>query len=154
MKLLILSDSHRNMRYMLQAIDCEQPNLIIHLGDHETDAIHLTEKNLDIPVWNVSGNCDYGIAPQIIVEDLEGVRFFITHGHQLGVKYGLLRAELSARERDANVLLYGHTHQPHCEWHNGLWIINPGTCSGRGPVTYGVITVSEGNIRPEIKRII
>ena len=150
MKLLILSDSHRKMDYMYQAVEREKPDRIIHLGDHERDAMRLAERYPGIPLWSVSGNCDHGAGPERIVDVLEGVRFFVTHGHTLRVKYGLLRAELAAREAEANVLLFGHTHRAMCDWHNGLWILNPGTCSGMGPITYGVIELYRGSVRPAI----
>ena len=38
MKLLVLSDSHKRMQYMYQAVEREKPDLIIHLGDHDRDA--------------------------------------------------------------------------------------------------------------------
>ena len=153
MKLLILSDSHKTMTYMCQAVEQVQPHGIVHLGDHERDAVRLHTRFPEIPLWSVSGNCDVGAAPLCIVENIEGVRFYMAHGHTLGVKYGLLRAELAAREAQANVLLFGHTHQSLCDWHNGLWTVNPGTCCGRGRITYAVIDVSQGQIRPEIREI-
>ena len=153
MKLLILSDSHRKMEYMYRAVEREQPDLIIHLGDHDRDAERLNKRYPDIPLWSVSGNCDYGAGPERIVETVEGVRIYATHGHTLRVKYGLLRAELAAREAEANLLLFGHTHRALCDWHNGLWMLNPGTCSGMGPITYGVIELNDGAVRPFIFEI-
>ena len=153
MKLLILSDSHRKMEYMYRAVEREQPDLIIHLGDHDRDAERLNKRYPDIPLWSVCGNCDYGAGPERIVETVEGVRIYATHGHTLRVKYGLLRAELAAREVEANLLLFGHTHRALCDWHNGLWILNPGTCSGMGPITYGVIELNDGAVRPSIFEI-
>lgn len=153
MKLLILSDSHKKMDYMIRAIDLEQPDGIIHLGDHEADAMRLHDRYPKLPMWSVSGNCDYGGAPLCIVDRIGDVRFYMTHGHTLGVKYGLLRAELTAREAEANVFLFGHTHQSYCDWHNGLWMLNPGTCSGCGRITYGVIELQDGSIRPCIKEL-
>ena len=153
MKLLILSDSHRKMEYMYRAVEREQPDLIIHLGDHDRDAERLNKRYPDIPLWSVCGNCDYGAGPERIVETVEGVRIYATHGHTLRVKYGLLRAELAAREVEANLLLFGHTHRALCDWHNGLWMLNPGTCSGMGPITYGVIELNNGAVRPYIFEI-
>ena len=57
MKLLILSDSHKKMDYMLRAVEREQPDHIIHLGDHDRDAMRLAERCPDIPLWSVCGNC-------------------------------------------------------------------------------------------------
>ena len=154
MKLLVLSDSHKRMQYMYQAVEREKPDLIIHLGDHDRDAERLAEQYPEIPVWSVCGNCDYGTGPERIVQDLEGVRIFATHGHTLMVKYGLLRATLAAKEEKANVLLFGHTHEALCDWHRGLWYVNPGTCSGSGPVTYAVLELDRGSVRPAIHEIV
>lgn len=153
MKLLILSDSHRKMDYMYLAVEQVQPDHIIHLGDHDRDAMRLAERYPELPMWSVSGNCDYGAGPERIVDTLEGARFYVVHGHTLRVKSGLLRAELAAREAEANVLLFGHTHSALCDWHNGLWIVNPGTCSGMGPATCAVIELDRGSIRPAIYEI-
>lgn len=152
MKLLVLSDSHKNISTMSRAVGLEQPDCIIHLGDHERDAVELSRLYPQLPMLQVCGNCDVGRCEEALVRQLEGVVFFMTHGHRQGVKYSLLRVELAAREAGANVLLFGHTHQPMCDWHNGLWIVNPGTCSGHGPVTYAVIDVEDGCVRPAIRK--
>lgn len=150
MRLLVLSDSHKTMDYMIRAVEAEKPDRILHLGDHITDAHRLAERYPKIPVWCVSGNCDYSASPLVIKEQVEGVRLYMTHGHTLNVKYGLLRAELTAKEEGANVILFGHTHQSLCDWHNGLWMINPGSCSGRGPVTYAVLELEKGTVQAKI----
>lgn len=150
MKLLILSDSHKTMEYMYAAVEREKPDRIIHLGDHERDAMELGRRYPKIPLWSVCGNCDYGTAPVRMIQEVEGVRLYMTHGHTLHVKYGLLRAEYAAREENANILLFGHTHQSMLDWHNGLWMCNPGSCSGRGPVTYAVMELSDGQIKGKI----
>ena len=41
MKILVLSDSHGQMRLMEQAVRTEQPDEIFHLGDHIRDAEQL-----------------------------------------------------------------------------------------------------------------
>ena len=146
----VFSDTHGNNFPMLEAARQAKADVFIHLGDHDRDALRLAERYPGIPLWSVCGNCDYGAGPEVIVDTLGGVRFYITHGHTLRVKYGLLRAELAAREAEANILLFGHTHRALCDWHNGLWMLNPGSCSGMGPVTYGVIELTDGNIRPYI----
>ncbi len=151
MKLLILSDSHRTMDYMYMALERERPDRVIHLGDHQADAALLHERYPQIPLWSVCGNCDGRGDPIRILQTLEGVRLYITHGHTLQVKYGLLRAELAAREAEANVLLFGHTHRSFCDFHNGLWLLNPGSCCGAGPITYGVLELNAGTVLAEIK---
>ena len=43
MKLLILSDSHREMKYMCDAVRRERPDAVIHLGDLVPDADRLAQ---------------------------------------------------------------------------------------------------------------
>lgn len=143
MKLLIFSDSHKTQRHMVQAVRQESPDAVVHLGDHEQDAQKLIAQYPHLPLYQVCGNCDAGVSPAVRLLNLEGVRLFLTHGHLYGVKSGLLRAELAAREQQADVLLFGHTHRSFCAQKDGLWLLNPGTCGGRSP-TYGVVNLSNG----------
>lgn len=143
MKLLVFSDSHKTQRHMVQAVRRESPDAVIHLGDHEQDAQKLMAQYPQLPLYQVCGNCDPGVAPAVQLLTLEGVRLFLTHGHLYGVKSGLLRAELAAREQQADVLLFGHTHRGCCIQKDGLWLLNPGSCGGKMP-TYGIVNLLDG----------
>ncbi|MBQ7895316.1 MAG: metallophosphoesterase family protein, partial [Oscillospiraceae bacterium] len=46
MKAAVFSDTHRNIRLMLEAIHRCRPDIIIHLGDHDSDA---EEVSLEFP---------------------------------------------------------------------------------------------------------
>ncbi len=154
MKILVLSDSHGQMAYMERAWELEEPETVIHLGDHDTDAQELARFAEHTPVLFVRGNCDFlRSTPKRLLVSLEGVRLLLMHGHEYGVKSGYLQAELAAREAGAQVLLFGHTHIPYCEWHNGLWMLNPGSCSGRGRITYGVMELKDGTASCRIKEL-
>ena len=56
----------------------------------------------------------------------------------------------AAREAQAELLLFGHTHIPFCEELEGLWVLNPGSCQGRRG-TYGIIELSSGGVTCCIK---
>ena len=145
MKLLILSDSHREMKYMCDAVRRERPDAVIHLGDLVPDADRLAQEFPGLPVLSVRGNCDFSQPPRAeeLLRTFEGVKVFGVHCHRYRVKQGLLQAELAARQREADVLLFGHTHCPYCESYQGLWILNPGACSGSAP-SYGVVQIENG----------
>jgi len=129
---------------MTRAVIKESPNLIFHLGDHIRDAEELSELFQTIPVHRVSGNCDYDpAAREVIVEECDGVRFLLTHGHRYGVKSGLLRLALAAREVCAQIAVFGHTHSPTHQTYDDIILLNPGSCGGSKP-SYGVITVANG----------
>lgn len=151
MKILVLSDSHHDLTYMRRAIALERPNLVFHLGDHIRDAEDLSMEFQTIPIHRVTGNCDYApYGRETIVEEQEGVRFFLTHGHRYGVKSSLLPLSLAAREACAQVAVFGHTHHPLCEEYAQITLLNPGSCGGYRP-TYGVITVNNGKADCRLK---
>lgn len=100
-----------------------------------------------IPLLGVPGNCDYGSAdqPERLTE-LGGVRILMMHGHTRHVKSGPMAAMYAARECGADILLFGHTHQPLVDRSGDFWVMNPG-CIGPSPRrTYGVITLEDGRV--------
>lgn len=146
MKILVLSDSHGQMRLMEQAVRTEQPDEIFHLGDHIRDAEQLERTFPSIPIARVVGNCDYfSDGLKTIQCQRQGVSIFATHGHRYHVKFGYQRLEYAAREVGAQVVLFGHTHVPYCEQYNGLWLLNPGACGGQNG-SYGLVIIEDKNI--------
>lgn len=147
MKILVLSDSHRTTGYMQAAIEQEQPHHVIHLGDHCRDAEELQRLYPMLPILSVRGNCDHDLTcRESAVVEFDGFRFFIAHGHRYGVKQSLLPFELAAREVGANVALFGHTHQGYCDFYNGLWLMNPGSCGYSARPSYGVVEIKNSSL--------
>ena len=58
MKIIVFSDSHRDLDHMRQVVKREQPGTVIHLGDHDTDAERLGREFPQLPLICVRGNCD------------------------------------------------------------------------------------------------
>lgn len=90
MKLIILSDSHQEINAMVEAVGHEQPDRILHLGDHYADAQELALYFPDIPLHAVEGNTDYapGARAELLLP-IDGKLLYMTHGHFYGVKTGL-----------------------------------------------------------------
>ena len=118
MKILVLSDSHSALRYMRQCIDAVKPDAVIHLGDLVGDGETMQEEYPALRFYQVAGNCDrYRVAPdfpEILVEKLGGAKIYMTHGHLQGVKLYLDKLILDGQRCGADVILYGHTHEPDC----------------------------------------
>lgn len=148
MKILVLSDSHNAESSMLFAVQREQPDAIIHLGDLVEDARRLRRTVPSLSVYSVAGNNDWmSREPTDLFKTIDGVGIFMTHGHKYGVRRSLLNLELAAREAGARVALFGHTHQTYCErLKDGFYIMNPGAC-GTFHATYGVIEIAKGNVK-------
>lgn len=147
MRILVLSDSHGNVGKMAQCVDFVEPNVILHLGDCEQDFSALRRSYPSIPMQSVPGNCDWGSVstPEILTE-YNGVRILMMHGHTRNVKASTMSAYYAAKELQAQILLFGHTHQPLVEFDGSLWVMNPGSIGKGFPPTYGVITLLNGKI--------
>ena len=144
MKILVFSDSHRSLSGMISAIETHRPDQVIHLGDLETDAEEVSFGYPQIPFCIVPGNCDgWTTTPAKKQITLAGKKVLLSHGHLWHVKstYDLAIAE--ARAVGADILLFGHTHQPLChQLEDGMWMMNPGPARSH----YGLITIEDGQI--------
>lgn len=145
LKIFVFSDSHGRLTPMMEAIRGGRPDRIFHLGDCVPDAEAVKQEFPEIPMENVPGNCDYGAAgPVTKVMELEGKRILMTHGHRYGVKSGYLRAVYAAKEQQAAILLFGHTHRAECFQEEGVWVLNPGAALMG---SYGIIILEKGQIQ-------
>ena len=124
MKLCIFSDSHGRTDRVAKLPPADA---YLFCGDGLGDL-----EDLPGPVYSVCGNCDWGSRqPEQRLLELGGRRIFLTHGHRYRVKFDLYRLALAAREADAEIVLYGHTHAANRLEDNGLLLLNPGALSGR-----------------------
>ncbi len=147
MKILVLSDSHGAVDTMARIVEIEQPHHVLHLGDCTRDLDALREVFPTLSMTGVAGNCDFDVLErnEKLIE-LGGKRILMLHGHTRGVKMSAQRAIYAALELSADVLLFGHTHIPLVDRAGELTIMNPGTCSRQGRVTYGLITIENGKL--------
>lgn len=150
MRVIVVSDSHRNF-FALQKVLDQHPeaDMVIHLGDGEAEFEDIQALYPGFRYAQVSGNCDIAsFSPSTALLHLEGQAVYCTHGHTLGVKGSLEHLKAAARLARASVALYGHTHIPHTEYDDGLYVMNPGSVSlsrGGGP-TYGILDITPAGI--------
>lgn len=128
MKIMIVSDTHKSHRNLERALgENRDIDMLIHLGDVE-GAEDYIEALVDCPVHMVSGNNDFfSDLPAEEVFMIGAHRVFITHGHYYGIVIGEERLEKAARDREADIVMYGHTHRPFFKEEEGLTILNPGS---------------------------
>ncbi len=147
MKILVFSDSHRSRAGMLDAIEQEKPDMVIHLGDLLSDAEEVGYVYPRLPLVSVPGNCDgWTMEPAIRRFQAGGKTFLVSHGHLWRVKQGYELAIAEARKAGADFLLFGHTHRPYCEQVDGLWVMNPGTAR----TSYGTILLEPNRVKCSI----
>ena len=151
MKILVFSDSHRSLSGMYAAIDLHRPQQVIHLGDMISDAEEVAEHYPKLPFCMVPGNCDGWMISVPLKKQitLESKSILLSHGHRWEVKSGYSLAIADARAVGADILLFGHTHNPLCEQlEDGLWMMNPGAARS----SYGLIEIEDGTISCSLHR--
>lgn len=152
MKLLVLSDSHGDTGTMVDVVEKERPDEILHLGDCWSDGESLSYIYPQIQISMVPGNCDFCPGRKgVLLLERQGVSILMAHGHQWRVKSGLELAMKAAGDSGADILLYGHTHEAACWQERGMWVMNPGTVGGRyAKASYGVITIEANGIQCQL----
>ncbi|MBQ2473785.1 MAG: metallophosphoesterase [Ruminococcus sp.] len=155
MRILVVSDTHGDFYSLKRALDAQPTaEVIIHCGDGSEQYQYIKDVYLQKQVIGVRGNCDWSSTlPATEVTEVGGKRIFITHGHMYQAKFTTMNMIYAAREEKANILLFGHTHQAMTDYNDGLYIMNPGSCSGYY-ATYGVIDITpKGDIVTNIVRL-
>ena len=84
---------------------------------------------------------------------LDDHRVLIAHGHTMGVKTGLLRAQYRALEQNADLLLFGHTHVPLVDASARPMLLNPGSIGDPRRPTYAVLECKDGKIIPSVFKL-
>ena len=153
MKVLIFSDSHGNTENMARVVEKAPPNAILHLGDGARDAAALEARFPQIPLLCVRGNCDDPLCnrPAERLLTWKGARIYMTHGHLYRVKEEYMNAVDAACAREADVLLFGHTHLPMCARIRGIWVLNPGSIRDSRRPTYGLMQIEDSGVRCETR---
>ena len=152
LKILVFSDSHRYTGGMIQAIEEQQPDLVVHLDDLQRDAEELALLYPQLSMVTVPGNCDgWTSEPAITRITLRGKVILLSHGHLWLVKSDYDTALAQARKSQADILLFGHTHRAYCQQEeDGLWVLNPGSSRK----SYGTIQLEGSQCLCTLTRLI
>ena len=146
----LISDTHGMLRPEVfdhfQGVDH-----IVHAGD--IGSIHiLDELAVVAPVTAVWGNTDGFDVRSVVSEEARlavgGHTIAIVHGHQLGSP---APATVLARWSNADVVVFGHTHRPIAEWHDGRLAVNPGAAGpARFRIRPSIAILSLDSARPRV----
>lgn len=152
---LVLADTHvRNggAGRLLERLagPLRRADVILHAGDVLTQEL-LDELARAAPVHAVLGNNDRDLAsvlPETRTVVLDGVRIGMVHDS--GPRVGRA-ARLHRRFPDADVVVFGHSHEPMCEpGVDGQLLVNPGSPTQRRRAsthTVAVLDLSAGTVR-------
>lgn len=130
MRIVVFSDSHRNHQNVHKLFEQTylSTDLYICLGDCEGDLDNIPYLYPDKQILSVAGNCDYGSTLPIVDKvTAAGKKIVFTHGHTQLVNFGLGRLKKLAKDNEADLVLFGHTHVRRCDYEDGVYYINPGS---------------------------
>ena len=124
MKIMILSDSHSmNKTELLKLMKRHKVDYYIHCGD-----IYMTFDGLALDhFYNVRGNNDRPPIPKELTMVIDGLKFYIVHGHLFNVDFGIQELETYAKENHIDIVCFGHTHNPTYIVKDNIIYINPGS---------------------------
>ncbi len=157
MRIVVLSDTHGRIRNF-EKIYRKQPgaDLFLHLGDGNAEVEMMRGEHPNSAFVTVRGNCDFGSdEPDEKLMVLEGKRIFFTHGHRYMVKAYLDRFLERAREENADIALFGHTHIAFCEYLDGIYVMNPGSAERprNGLPQFGIIDLTANGVAAYLSEI-
>lgn len=155
MKILVVSDSHKNFNALKTVVDKNpDADMMIHLGDGEHEFNDISHMYPQKAMIYVGGNCDFGQHETIHIANACGYKIFCCHGHTLGVHEGLEALVGTAKKNGCKIALFGHTHLYRTEIIDGVFVMNPGSLDSprnHNKPTFGVIDLSEsGEIKMNI----
>ena len=144
-KILVVSDSHKHNE-ILNKIFNHHPDIdtCIHCGDLQDN-----EKGLQInKIYLVRGNNDFELYPNDLEIMINNYSLYITHGHLLDIEFNEYKIKEVAKEESAQLVLFGHTHDPKFYQEDGIYYLNPGSVSfpRGGKVfipTYAILTLGD-----------
>lgn len=158
MFIVIMSDIHRAVERAREIIErCKSADLFICLGDGCDTFISLCNE-AGVPHTEVCGNCDMFFAnpkvPEIATLELCGKKIFATHGHRYSVKHTYDTIKYAGLEREADIVLFGHTHEQYMErverdGKDDMLLINPGSVSLG---CFATVDIRNGQVLPNLIR--
>jgi putative phosphoesterase len=126
-----------------------ESDLVLHAGDVVDASLFAALHAQHVPYRAVLGNNDLTLRdtlPERVEFDLEQVRVAMVHDS--GATKGRA-ARLHRWFPDAQVVVFGHSHTPVNEWHDGQLLFNPGSPTERRQQptrTFGVIELDAGRV--------
>ena len=138
-RILIFSDTHRDIKKASNILNNIPADLVIHLGDMISDVKDLKNTFPLIEFISISGNNDLSIMEKELVIEKFGLKFFLTHGHLRNLN----SITYKAMEENCDYALFGHTHKSYVEKVGNLTLLNPGSISRPRDnfYSYGVIEI-------------
>jgi putative phosphoesterase len=152
-RVVVLADTHVRADRARQLPDAvwrviEDSDLVLHAGDVIDRSLLDAFDARHVAYRAVLGNNDRTLSlPEQLVLDIDGVAVAMVHDS--GPSKGR-PARMRKRFPDARVVVFGHSHTPCNEWHDGQLLFNPGSPTERRREprhSYGILDLADARVR-------
>jgi putative phosphoesterase len=155
MRIIVVSDTHRSYRAFRNIVEKHEQdaNLFLFAGDGQREFEDIKDEFSHKSFIGVCGNCDFGSPEKASRIVMAGdTKIFLTHGNMYGVKAGADGILTAAKECNAKIAVFGHTHVAYTGYELGIYLLNPGSASQprAGKPSYGIIDITKAGIVPFI----
>ena len=149
--IVVLSDTHREEGHGLSGrvrASVREADRIVHAGDFTTPAVFEAFRAVGSRIEAVHGNRDDPALrerlPTTRVFEWADARIVLVHGHE----HGETALSLLGREKEADLVIFGHSHRPAIVEARGVTLLNPGShADPRGnPAAHAELTATEDGI--------
>ena len=162
MNLGIVSDTHmpRHARALPRALSAglraHNVAMILHCGDmiDEEYIVPLFEEIA--PFDAVAGNNDPQSAWDRFgrrkIIDAGSVRIGMVHGDE-GWRSTVENARRAFADEDVHAIIFGHSHEPYCRTHDGVWVVNPGSPTDKrrqAQYSFAILKIENETIAPSL----
>ncbi len=156
--LVVVSDTHETERPRLDGAlqeSVREADRVVHAGDFTTEAVVDGFETVSRGLLGVHGNADTTAVrnrlPAARTVPIGEYTLAVTHtqqGGQMGLSY-------FGAERDADVVISGHTHRPHVEDTGDVLLLNPGSHADPrgGEATFAELWLEDGTLVGRIRSV-
>jgi putative phosphoesterase len=154
--IVVLSDTHSDAGHALEGRALEavrEADVVVHAGDFTSEDALDAVYDVSDQLYAVHGNADLPAVsdrlPAARTAEADGIRVAVTH-HERGGTTGLA---MFGRERGADLVVSGHTHQPTVTETEDVTLLNPGShADPRGnPAAHAELSPVPAGVRGEIR---
>lgn len=130
MRVLIVSDTHGRHEGLDRALEeAGKIDMLLHLGDIEGEEPYI-DAVVECKKYMVRGNNDFfSDLPRDLEINIGKYKVFMTHGHAYDVSLGPEYILDEGRSRNADIIMFGHTHRPFFDQRDNIILLNPGSLS-------------------------
>ena len=160
-RILVLADTHLNHWAGLSPAvvrEVAEADWVVHCGDFTgpdlLEELERRSRKLAAVYGNTDGTAIRHRLPDKLVLDIAGLKIAVIHPSWGGPPWGLEK-EIAGVFPQADIILYGHTHEPEKLWRNHTLLLNPGQgyATVGYPATYGLLNIADGAIEAKILEV-